>query len=157
MDGTTSRGLEMLARLLAITDHETLVAKVERCVTHYHELDAPVRKIFSDVTQSCRREESTTANPRDEAQGARDPMKFGGDVVPPNGPPLAWVLLWGGIYANLYGEHTPSSLRDWGYVMWDERRWIEMGAKDLVSRQWETARSAVEEIEEFYGWRPVGY
>jgi hypothetical protein len=84
-------------------------------------------------------------------------MKFGGDVVPPDGPPLAWVLLWGGVYANLYGQYTPSSLRYWGYVMWDERRWIEMGAKDLVSRQWGTARGAIEEIEEVYGWRPVGY
>lgn len=155
MDGTVSRGLEMLARLLAVEDHQTLVDKMERCLTHSHELDAPLREALWGGTQFERREESTTANDRDDAQRGRDPMKFGGDVVPPDGPPLAWVLLWSGIYVNIYGEFTPKSLRDWGYIMWDERRWIELGAKDLVLRQWETEPDAVDLIQELYGWSPV--
>ena len=84
-------------------------------------------------------------------------MEFGGDILPPDGPPLAWVLLWGGIYANLYGEYTPSWLKDWGYVMWDERRLVELGVTDLVSRQWETEPEAISLIEEYYAWRPAGY
>jgi hypothetical protein len=155
MDGTTSRGLEMLARLLVVNDHEILVDKVSRCITSHHEVDAPLRKVFWDVTQSGRRQMSTAVNARDDAQQRRDPMEFRGDVVPPDGPPLAWVLLWSGIYANVYGECTPRSLRDWGYVMWDERRWIEFEAKDLVLRQWETEPDAVDHIERHYGWRPV--
>ncbi|KAH6627922.1 hypothetical protein F5144DRAFT_594048 [Chaetomium tenue] len=121
------------------------------------QIDAPLRKVFWNVTQNGRRDESTAVNARDEAQQRRDPMEFRGDIVPPDGPPLAWVLLWGGIYANLYGEYTPSSLKDWGFVMWDERRLVELGVKDLVSIQWETEPDAISLIEEYYEWRPAGY
>ena len=40
-------------------------------------------------------------------------------------------------------------------MMWDERRWVELGAKELVKRQWETERDTVEEIDIDYGWSPV--
>ncbi len=66
-------------------------------------------------------------------------------------------MLWGGIYSNICGEYVPCSVRQWGYVMWDERRWTELGAKDLVSKQWGKAPDLVEEIEEDYGWRPSGW
>ncbi|KAK3298957.1 uncharacterized protein B0H64DRAFT_386718 [Chaetomium fimeti] len=156
MDGTVSRGIEMLARILAVEGHQALVDKMERCLTHHHELDAPLRKALWSANQLVRRDEATSVNARDEAERRRDPMEFGGDAVPPDGPPLAWVLLWGGIYANIYGGHTPTSLRNWGYVIWDERRWTELGVKDFVVRQWETEPGLANEIEEFYGWRPVG-
>jgi len=92
---------------------------------------------------------------RDTAEQRRDPMDFVGDAVPPDEPPLAWVLLWGGKYANIYGEYVPESLRRCGYVMWNESWWTDMGAKELVVMQWEMAPELIEEIEDDYNWSPV--
>lgn len=77
------------------------------------------------------------------------------DAVPPDDPPLAWVLLWGGRYANIYEGYVPESLKRWGYVTWDASRWTDMGAKGLVAMQWETALKLVEQIEFDYNWSPV--
>ena len=74
-------------------------------------------------------------------------MEFVGDANPPAGPPLAWVLLWNGMYAKFYGGYTPASIKDWGYVMWDERRWTELGEKDLVQEQWKTEPELGDEIQ----------
>lgn len=157
MDGTISRGLKMTVRLLAIDDHEKLVVKMQRSLTHDQSLDAPMRKALGSVAQNDRREMSTNfPNARDAAEQRRDPMDFVGDAVPPDDPPLAWVLLWDGKYANIYGEYVPELLRRWGYVIWNESRWNEMRAKQLVVMQWETAPELVEEIEDGCGWSPVG-
>ncbi|KAI1747724.1 hypothetical protein F4782DRAFT_520157 [Xylaria castorea] len=158
MDGTVSRGLKMIARLLVINEHQILVSKMQRCLTHSHELDAPVRAALWSMAQWDRREMSTKfPNARDEAERRRDPMHFVGDAVPPDGPPFAWVSLWGGKYSNIYGEYVPLPVRRWGYVMWDERRWADMGAdENLIARQWKTSPDLVEEIETDYDWRPVG-
>ena len=94
-------------------------------------------------------------NNRDEAEQRREPMLFVADDVPPNGPPAGWVLLWQGKYANIYGEYVPESLRLWGYVMWNEDRWVETGAKELIAMQWKTNPELVEEIETDCGWNPV--
>jgi hypothetical protein len=40
--------------------------------------------------------------------------------------------------------------------MWNESRWTEMGAKELVVMQWERAPELVEEIEDDCNWNPVG-
>ena len=156
MEGIVSRGLGTTARLLAIDDHNTLVREMELCLAHEHNLDWPLRHALGAEAQDDRRG-MLGVNARDEAEARRDPIEFAGDSVPPDGPPLGWVLLWGGAYSNICGEYVPRPVRQWGYVMWDERRWSELGARDLVSRQWETAPDLVEEIEEDYGWRPSGW
>ncbi|KAL2139007.1 hypothetical protein VTI28DRAFT_5912 [Corynascus sepedonium] len=153
-NGTVSRGLNLTVRLLAVNDHDTLVSKMQRCLTRSHSSDDPIKGAIGSEPQRMRRD--AWLNVRDEAEQRKDPLKFTGDTVPPDGPPLAWVLLWGGTYANLYGEYIPSKLKQWGHVMWDERRWVELGAKSLVSKQWETAPELVELIEVYYGWRPSG-
>ncbi|KAI0184930.1 hypothetical protein EV127DRAFT_515670 [Xylaria flabelliformis] len=157
MDGTISRGLKMTARLLVIDDHEKLVSKMQRCLTHFQELDAPMRKALGMVAQSDRREMSPKLpNARDEAEHRRDPMHFAGDAVPPDGPPFAWVVLWGEKYSNIYGEYVPLSVRQWGYVMWDERRWIDLGADaNFIASQWKASPALIEEIENDYDWSPV--
>ncbi|KAK7420369.1 hypothetical protein QQX98_002792 [Neonectria punicea] len=109
MDGTVSRGLKMTARLLTIDSREKLVAKMERCLTHDANLDYPVKEALGTLAQSDRRDMSPNSN--DEAEQRRDPIEFVGDDMRPDGPPLAWVLLWGGKYANIYGEYVPESLR----------------------------------------------
>lgn len=154
LEGTISRGLKMTVRLLAIDNHATLVAKMQRCLTHDQNMDASLRKVLSSLAQDDRRGLST--NPptaRDEAEERRDPMEFAGDALPPNGPPFAWVLLWSSKYANIYGGYVPEPLRRWGYVMWDERRWAGLGA--LVTKQWESAPELVEEIERDFDWSPL--
>jgi hypothetical protein len=154
MDGSVSRGLKLTVRLLQVDDHDTLVAKMERGLVQSRFLDDPMRRVVGSTVQSMRRQASRNA--RDEAEQRKDPMDFTGDAVPPDGPPLAWVLLWGGTYANLFGEYIPKALKQWGHVMWDARRWAELGAEHLVSKQWLAARDIVEEIEDHYGWRPQG-
>lgn len=143
--------------MLAINNHDKLVIKMQRCLTHDQSLDPPMRKALWSVAQNDRREMSTKfPQVKDEVEQRRDPIDFVSDVVPPDGPPLAWVLLWGGKYANIYGAYVPESLRQWGYVIWDERRWIDMGAKELIARQWETVPELVKEMELDYDWSPIG-
>lgn len=156
MDGTMSRGLKTTIRLLTVNGHENLINKMERCLTRDQNMDAPMRKSIASVAQDDRRDLST--NPpsiRDEAQQRRERISYIGDLVPPNGPPFAWVLLWNEQYANLYGDYVPIQLRRWGYVMWNEPRWSETRAKDLVVMQWNTAPELVEDIEGIYGWSPL--
>jgi hypothetical protein len=147
----------MAVRLFAISDHDTLVAKMERAVTRHHHVDATMKKALWSVAQEDRRTMSDTTNLRDEAEQRRDAMQFDGDAVPPDGPPLAWVLLWNETYSNIYGSYVPPTVQSWGYVMWDERRWTELGAQDLVYQQWETHPQLVEEIGTDYGWAPADY
>ena len=132
---------------------------MQRSLTHRQEDDDPLIEALEWIAQLERREdaeESNQVDARDEAERRRDPMEFVGEADPLTGPPLAWVLLWNGIYTNLYGGHTPASIKDWGYVMWDERRWTELGSKDLVQEQWKTEPELADEIEERYNWRPPG-
>jgi hypothetical protein len=78
---------------------------------------------------------------RDEKERRRDPMPFKGDnELDTNGshPPLAWTLIWGGTYSNLYRYYIhPDVIRRWGYVMWDAARIEGTGAEELLARQWE--------------------
>ncbi|RMZ83270.1 hypothetical protein DV738_g1398, partial [Chaetothyriales sp. CBS 135597] len=154
MNGTVSRGLKIIARLLAIHDHETLVAKVERHLTHDQWMDASLETVLDTVAQNDRREMLGT-NSRDEAEQRMDPLTFFGDAVPPVGPPFAWVVLWNGKYANVYGGYVPEALRRWGYVIWDEGRWRQMGAEGLIAKQWELAPDLVKEIETDCDWNPI--
>lgn len=102
MDGTVSRGLKMMVRLLAIDSHEELVTKMKRRLTHDQNLDAPLRSTLGFEAQDDRRDMSTNLpNARDEAEQKADSMDFVGDVVPPDEPTMAWVLLWDGKYANV--------------------------------------------------------
>jgi len=93
--------------------------------------------------------------PRDEAERRGDALTFTGDEPVPIGPPVAWVLSWRGRYFNLYGGYVPESLRRWGYVMWDEKRWNLLGAKGLIANKWVAVPELREEIRQmhrFYGW-----
>lgn len=87
-------------------------------------------------------------NDRDRAEEKGQAMMFAGDDA--GAPPVAWTLLWGGRYSNLFGGYVPDELRRWGYVIWDARRidvdgtkrylrdlWASSPALKLVCRHWE--------------------
>ncbi|KAK3290890.1 uncharacterized protein B0H64DRAFT_478744 [Chaetomium fimeti] len=155
IDGAVARGLRPTIDVFTTEDRETLVAKVHKYIRPSVLLDDPIRRTLLPAVQAQRR--STHPDARDEAERRKDVMEFAGDAVPPNGPPLGWVLLWNGTYVNIYGEHVPPTVQKWGYVMWDERRWSELEAKTLVLKQWETEPDRIKDIEIFYGWKPSGF
>lgn len=155
MDGTVSRGLRATVGLLQImNDRETLVAKLLKWLRRSLLLDDPIRRTLMAAVQAQRR--NTALDARDEAEQRKEVMEFAGDAVPADGPPLGWVLLWNGIYVNIYGEHVPSTVQKWGYVMWDESRWDDWGARALVLKQWTLEPERVKDIERYYGWKPSG-
>lgn len=154
MDGTVSRGLRATVDLFQINDRGTLLAKLRKWLRRSHLLDDPIRRTLLATVQAQRR--NTALEARDEAEQRKEVMEFAGDAVPANGPPLGWVLLWNGIYVNIYGEHVPSTIQKWGYVMWDERRWNDSRAKALVLKQWVAEPERAKDIEMFYGWKPSG-
>lgn len=60
----------------------------------------------------------------------RDPLPFLGDRV--DTPPLAWTLMWGNTYSNIYGWWMDNKIGEWGYVLWDAERIELSGAKEYL-------------------------
>lgn len=96
MDGTISCGLKMIVRLLAIDDHEKLVTKMERCLTHDQSLAASMQRALGWVAQNDRRETSTNSpDARDLAEQRRDSMDFVCDAV------RLMTLHWRGFFCGV--------------------------------------------------------
>ncbi|KAI9776310.1 MAG: hypothetical protein M1839_000471 [Geoglossum umbratile] len=137
LEGTISRGLYVLHVMFSrVSDHARLAFAMQSQST-------PSRYGFlgngawSKVTQSELRHELPPTH-REEKQQCYDPLPFTGDGDSQTDgpcPPLAWTLLWGGTYSNLFGEHVKDVMHQWGYVMWDARRLQRTGAKKLLQRQ----------------------
>ncbi|RSL67974.1 hypothetical protein CEP54_002979 [Fusarium duplospermum] len=72
-------------------------------------------------TQTYRRIEST----RDQRERDLEPLPFRGDD--PALPPVAWTQMWKDEYSNFVGGYTPDLLSEWGFVMWDEARFRDLG------------------------------
>ncbi|KAK8118139.1 uncharacterized protein PG998_006420 [Apiospora kogelbergensis] len=169
IDRIIARGLKSSAWLLQIDNHAKLSSAMQ---DHLEQLgrdvgskDDPMRLALGTNAQQFRRM-VRSADPRDEAEARRDPIAFLGDydentVSPGEGaeveerPPIAWVRLWKGRYSHLYGDYVPLPVRKWGYVMWDERRWADLGALDLVAKQWKKTPELAERINRNYHWSPI--
>ncbi|KAF6842625.1 hypothetical protein CMUS01_02941 [Colletotrichum musicola] len=157
LQGTISRGLKTAVRILAIDDHDTLTLKTQRVIVGDQCEDPPAKNCLSSLGQIQRRDHSAKyPNPQDEAEQRRDPMEFTGDTVPPHAPPKAWVLLWGGKYANVYDDFVPAGLKECGYVMWDARRLAQAGLEEAIFKQWEGAADQIGRVESVCGWNPTG-
>ncbi|OHF01738.1 hypothetical protein CORC01_02929 [Colletotrichum orchidophilum] len=158
MSGTAARGLRPLMRLLLIKDHEALVEKTISTFATDRDIDECLDEVLGWASQHERRLTSPRfPTARDKLERKKASMEFTGDGVPPISPPLAWVLLWNGKYSNVFGGFVPGILREWGYVMWDEQRWNNMGAKNLVNEQWKLhPESLVETMETIVHWDPIG-
>ncbi|CAN8097708.1 unnamed protein product [Discula destructiva] len=155
MEGTLTRGLRITTQILSCRNPQQLVEKMARYLTPFHYADASLAESLSTMAQCDRRElPGYIVNANDEAEGVESVVSVG-DKVPPSGPPLAWTLIWKQIYVNIYGEYVPESLKQWGWVMWDEGRWAKEGelqVRDLVVEQWKTAPDLLEEIKRDYPW-----
>ena len=124
-------------------DREALLQELEDHLYHSRDLGNEVTglcRVVSEQAQTHRRPTDVKYNntERDQAHTRGDAMVFDGDYVPPNEPPLGWVLLWSEVYHNRYGECTPEGPQKWGYVMWDEKRWgsdVE-GVRGMITNQW---------------------
>ncbi|KAK3896611.1 hypothetical protein C8A05DRAFT_48403 [Staphylotrichum tortipilum] len=158
MHATVSCGLKMAVRLLALDDHDPLAAQMEHCLAHQQKLEHLITESMSMNAQSDRRWNMDFES-QDDAELNQEPLVFAGDAPPPLEPPIGWVLLWGGIYSNIYGAYVPEALRQWSYVMWDERRWSRLGATDLIAKQWgtEEGEELIGCIEGVFSWRPADW
>jgi hypothetical protein len=96
-----SRGLGVMLRLLDIGDNDALATEMGRHLGPEHTKDVSLREMLEEDAQRDRRRR-------------REPMHFAGDVVPPEGPPFGWLVLWGMTYSNLHGEYVPRTVREWG-------------------------------------------
>ena len=73
-------------------------------------------------------------------QDERAPLPFQGDCTEGKAealPPLAWTMIWGGTYSNLYGCFIPDAMRRWGYVYWDAETLTRNGGEKVLMQQWE--------------------
>jgi hypothetical protein len=68
----------------------------------------------------------------DVAQDAREKLPFSGNTE--DGPPVAWAIIWRGIYGNWYGRMISYSLQKWGYVFWDVKRIVKTGGKQRLQQ-----------------------
>ncbi len=88
-----------------------------------------------NVPETARRRMTVLTN-RDRMQRRRDPLAFEGDDQPDaKRPPLAWTLIWGGTYSNVFGMYIHNDLRMWGYIMWDAVR-LERASVTGEFRPW---------------------
>ncbi|KAK4187766.1 hypothetical protein QBC35DRAFT_384059, partial [Podospora australis] len=152
LEGIVSHGLRLLVQLLEARekrDTSTYCLVIGRYITYREDRSATLQDALSIHAQQVRRVVShggtsdAELNPRDAAQNTRQVIQFIGDAAPPDKtqPPFSWVLLWEGVYSNMYGEFVPSSLQRWGWVMWDQHRWDGISQSELFQEQWDPDRN----------------
>ncbi|KAI9775412.1 MAG: hypothetical protein M1839_001106 [Geoglossum umbratile] len=136
LEGTISRGLDLLHMLFSgVWDHAQLVLVMQAQIIFLPRgfLEGAA---WSDIIQQELREEAPSH--RDQKQERRDPLPFTGDGDSETDgprPPLAWTVMWGGTYSNLFGDYVKHVIHRWGYVMWDAVRLERTGGKELLVRQ----------------------
>ncbi len=124
--GTSLRGLLLFSKILATHQRDELVETMQR----YHVRAGQYESVLGYVSQDMRR--LVRPSEGDLAEARREKLAFVSDTE--DGPPLAWVMGWRGIYVNRYGPAIPAPLKTWGHVVWDRRRLIESKGKDVVLR-----------------------
>ena len=154
LTGTISRGLELLHVVhFKIKDHEQLVSVMQAniCFSAGSFLDEDFEAL-GETAQLMRRDEKITE--KDWKQRRRDPLPFIDDVG--TGPPLAWTLIWGGTYSNLFGIYIPQVYRCWGYVMWDAGRLKNSGGEEALALQWDNEYDDRDDVEQTMAYRRDG-
>ncbi|KAI1290533.1 hypothetical protein F5Y03DRAFT_378231, partial [Xylaria venustula] len=134
-EGATLRRLSLLRPVLfGIRDHEHLVSVMQENIIRPYIPFGPDDGVLDFTEQSIRRRNNPTLRDRMHALRVRCP--FRGDDEP-GSPPLAWTVIWGGTYSNMYGWYIPHELRRWGYVFWDAATLESTGGLDVLKKQWQ--------------------
>ncbi|KAI0110387.1 hypothetical protein GGR51DRAFT_511021 [Nemania sp. FL0031] len=125
VDCMMARGLETLAHMTRIEDYPTLLSTSDRylqCLGGHHSSTAyDIR--FNGFSQF-------------QKYVPGDPVRFLGDLLPPNGPPLAWIRLRKGKYGDYYHRpKVPEPLKRWGFAMWDAKRFADTGSEGLITEE----------------------
>lgn len=136
-EGTTLRGgLSLLSTVLSDIgphDQERLVDIMQRSIVSSYIPISGHEGLFGQSKQQRRRQEEPTIG--DSLTEERAPCPFCGDNL--SAPPLAWTLIWGGTYSNLFGWYTGDELRQWAYVFWDGVRLRKYAGDEFLAKQWE--------------------
>lgn len=140
--GLALRGLTLL-RVVVSQGHDQLVMTVQENMVRSDIRLNPrnSRSVFSQAGQTVQRRHHPSE--RDRLTAERRLFPFRGDREPDSVlvagslPPIAWTMIWGGTYSNLYGFYTSDDLRRWGYVFWDQATMVEQRGERVLRVQWE--------------------
>ncbi|KAI1808827.1 hypothetical protein F4811DRAFT_2441 [Daldinia bambusicola] len=129
--GTVCRGLELLHKATyEVKDHSQLVQTMQENIA-WPSSAFLTEFALGEAAQWERRQEAFSK--RDEKQNRRDSLPFTQDAE--SYPPLAWTMIWGGTYSNLYGWYVHDNLRRLGYVFLDAITIESLGAKDIILKK----------------------
>ncbi|ROW13982.1 hypothetical protein VPNG_04093 [Cytospora leucostoma] len=136
LNGTIGRGgLRLALHMFTTETHNDLVALMEKSLsTIQHHFFTEASSMMAQWNRRDMARLRGLTDNRECIEQRREALTFVGDDSAQ--PPLAWVLLWGGKYSNLYGEYVPVELRRRGYVMWDEGRLDVKAAREYFARLW---------------------
>jgi hypothetical protein len=114
------------------SDFEAMADTIETILKKQHMCGAFFQEAVSYETQIERRKACTTR--RDTKEKNKETMLFQGDQekVTSTTAPLAWSLLWDGLYSNFYGQFICEGLRSWGYVFWSAHRIMKANLEEHI-------------------------
>ncbi|KAI0971281.1 hypothetical protein F4678DRAFT_472736 [Xylaria arbuscula] len=121
-----SSGLKYLTRIQALSSSKDRIHVTGRCINPLKYYESNLDWALYKDAQRLRRIRRFV-NEKDKAQSKGLDMEFHGDSLPAEGPPLPWVLAFGGRYANIYGNDFELREKELGWVMWDAKRWSDTG------------------------------
>ncbi|KAI9778197.1 MAG: hypothetical protein M1839_008314 [Geoglossum umbratile] len=137
LEATISRGLNVLHMFFSgVSDHARHILVMQSQTTPSL-LGFLENGAWSEITQ-CELRRRPLLSDREQKQSRREPLPFTGDGDSETDgpcPPLAWTVLWGGSYSNLFGEFVNHLTHRWGYVMWDAAQLEQTGTKELLVQQ----------------------
>lgn len=127
------KGLDLFNRVLEDYDHNRHGKMRLSRPTMARAKGVSLVECITANTQCTKRLESRYGRDEsDQAEYNRVSLRFLGDDE--ENPPLGWVTFWREEYSNMFGDHVPPALQDWGYVFWDRDRLTEIGGTDDIVR-----------------------
>lgn len=137
-----SFGLKMVHQVaLTTTDRNELL----EIITKYSDRHVGlfINNCFTPMTQIILRQSESSARHQLEKDRVATPFRGDGDGYHCRGfdqlvfyPPLAWTMVWGSTYNNVFGLLIPERLRDCGLVFWEAGRVESVGGEPLVKGMW---------------------